>query len=95
MKTTVIWFLVALNAMLLGALVWKYLPTNYAEAQVRRPGDYVMIPVDFPGARAGTVVILDSTTREMSAIMFDDTQKTIGAMPPIKLDDVFAGGRRR
>jgi hypothetical protein len=94
MKTTAIWALVALNALLLSGLAYKHLPENYANAQARgRPGDYMMIPVDFTGARSGVVVILDAATNEMSALMVDENRAAIGAQQPIKLQEVFNNRR--
>ncbi len=102
MKTTAIWALVILNAMLLASLVWNRLPSNVAEAQApRRPGDYLMIPVDFQGARTGVVVVLDSTNGDLAAIATDDQNARntrMSGMRPIKLTDLFdraGGGRSR
>jgi hypothetical protein len=97
MKTTAIWALVALNALLLAGLAYKHLPDNYANAQARgRPGDYLMVPVDFNGAKSGVVVIVDAATNEMSALMADDNlnRPSIIAQQPIKLQEVFDGRRR-
>lgn len=98
MKTTAIWALVALNALLIAGLAYKYLPENYANAQARggRPGDYLMIPVDFNGAKSGVVVIVDAATNEMSALMCDDSaaRPTLAAQQPIKLQEIFDGRRR-
>ncbi len=93
MKTTMIWALAALNVALLAGLAFQYLPTNYANAQAARPGEYLMIPVDFQGARSGVVVILDSSTRKMSALMTDENLKKTEAMPPIDLEQVFGANR--
>lgn len=95
MKTVAIWVLGALNAVLLIGLGYKYLPENYAQAQARgRPGDYIMIPVDFAGARSGVVVIVDSATNELSALMVDENRSVLSAQAPIRLQDVFEGRRR-
>ncbi len=97
MKTTAIWALVILNVMLLASLVWTRLPSNVVEAQVRRPGDYLMIPVDFQGARTGVVVVLDSTNGELSAIATDDSNARnakMSGMRPIKLTELFDRGVR-
>lgn len=95
MKTVAIWALLALNAVLVIGLGYKYLPENVAQAQVRgRPGDYMMIPVDFAGARSGVVVILDSATNELSALMVDENRAVLSAQAPIPLQDVFEGRRR-
>jgi hypothetical protein len=101
MKTTVIWALVALNAMLLGVLAWRYMPENQAYAQARRPGDYLMMPVDFQGARTGIVAVLDTTNNELAAIATDDANMKnarISAQRSIKLTELFdrgTGDRRR
>lgn len=95
MKTVAIWVLLALNAVLLVGLGYQYLPENYAQAQARgRPGDYMMIPVDFAGARSGVVVIVDSATNELSALMVDENRSILSAQAPIRLQDVFEGRRR-
>ncbi len=90
MKSTVITALVILNALLAAMLVSRYIKPNVAEAQARsRPGDYLMMPADFPGARAGAVVVLDSTTGELSAIMTDENAKRMEGMPIIRMGDIF------
>jgi hypothetical protein len=98
MTTTALWALALLNAMLLGALAWRYVPENQAVAQARRPGDYLMIPVDFQGARAGVVAVLDQTNNELSAIATEDTNvknAKMAAMRPVKLTELFDGNRGR
>lgn len=98
MKTTAIWCLVVVNTLLAALLIQRYVPGNYAQAQLARPGDYLCVPVDFPGARTGAVVVLNSTDGELSAIMTDENQKRMEGMAPIRLADLFdraaTGGRK-
>jgi len=97
MKKLAIYGLLILNVLLLALLFDRHMRPNVAEAQARRPSDYLMIPADFPGARAGAVVVLDSTSGEISAIMTDESQKKMEGMPTIKLGEMFdrASGNSR
>ena len=44
MKSTVLWALIALNAMLATTFVLRSVRPNAAYAQAARPGDYIMLP---------------------------------------------------
>lgn len=89
MKTTAIWSLLVINVLLGGMLIQRYMPGNVAQAQIARPGDYLCVPVDFPGARTGAVVVLNTTNGELSAIMTDENQRRMEGMKPIPLSDIF------
>ena len=95
MKSTVIWSLVLLNAVLLGSLVSRWIEPT-AQAQARRPGDYLVIPGEVIGAQAGLLYIIDSTTRDLTAVAYDENKKRLVAMPRISLENTFrtTGGRR-
>src|SRR5689334_21867905 len=63
MKSTILWALVVLNVLLLGAILARFTRDNAAMAQnnppgntaARRPGDYLMIPGEVPGAHTALV----------------------------------------
>jgi hypothetical protein len=78
MKTTVLWALVAVNAVLLSTFVNRLTGENAAHAQpaaaaaARRAGDYLMIPADFSGPSVGIVILLDQTTGHLSMISLNE-----------------------
>src|SRR5262245_27398663 len=99
MKTTVLWALVVINALLLASLIGRFANDNAAMAQpargATRPGDYLMIPGDVVGISAGLVFIVDMTNGRLSAITYDDSRRRIDSMQSINLAEVFqraAGG---
>jgi hypothetical protein len=99
MKTTLVWALVALNVLLAGALVGRSMRPNAAVAQGvagGRPGDYTIIPVDFPGATVGSIIVLDNVTGEMSAIQTDESAGRMVGLPRVNVTRLFdvAGNRR-
>lgn len=90
-KTTVIWALVALNALLLGGMLFR--TNNAATAQVGGravPGEYSMVPGDIVGGNGAVIYILDETNRKLTARQFDLNKRAFGDMAPIDLDRVFA-----
>ncbi|MBC7784989.1 MAG: hypothetical protein H7144_14215 [Burkholderiales bacterium] len=89
MKSTLICGLIVINVLLLAVLASRHMKPNVAEAQARRAGEYLMMPADFSGARAGAVIVFDSTTGELSAIMTDETTGKMQGMPIIKMGDIF------
>lgn len=93
MKTTLLYALATLNALLLCTFVARLLPDNAANAQVRRPGDYLLIPGEVSGASAGLVYVLDQTNQSLGAFAFDENARAMTAMPPIDLTRVFRTGR--
>ena len=100
MKSTALWALCLLNVLLLGLLVGPHMKPNAAVAQVAgggRPGDYTIIPVDFPGATVGSVVILDNVSGQMTAIQTEEANKRMVAIPRLNVADLFAraGNNRR
>ncbi|HEY0008448.1 MAG TPA: hypothetical protein VGB55_06975 [Tepidisphaeraceae bacterium] len=98
MKSFMLWSLVVLNVALGATLAGRHMRPNAAEAQNRRAGEYLTIPVDYQGARAGVVVVLDSTTGELSALITDEGQKKMSALPPMNMIEMFdksAGALRR
>ena|SRR5438552_17556635 len=106
MKSTILWALVALNALLLCTFIGRITRENAALAQPaggkpndpnaprpRMPGDFVMISGDVTGGVSGVVYIVDTTNGYLSAMTYDDTRGELSAMPKIDLARVFEGGR--
>lgn len=94
MKSTVLWTLVLLNAALVGTFVFRLFPDNVAHAQAnaRRPGDYVLIPGELSGGSNAIVYILDTSTGTLSAMSFDEPRNEINMMSPLDLARVFEAG---
>src|SRR5687767_8418231 len=97
MKRTVLTTLLMLNVVLAAALVWKHIPEHIAEAQIRRPGEYIIIPADVQGGSGGVLFIVDTTTGEMSAVALNEGAKKLEAMPRMNLTEMLnnaAGGKK-
>src|SRR5689334_16922505 len=94
MKSTVLWALVVLNALMLCALVGRHVRPNAAVAaqNVRRPGEYIMIPGEVTGGNAGVVYILDTTNGQLSAFTLQQGNDRLVNMPKIDLAQIFARG---
>lgn len=92
MKSRMIAALVAVNAVLLGGLVWRTAVESPATAQqnqqLRRPGEYVMIPGEATGAAVGIVYVLDVANGELGAIA-PNNQDKLEAMRPLNLIEIF------
>ncbi|HVT90562.1 MAG TPA: hypothetical protein VHD56_17030 [Tepidisphaeraceae bacterium] len=92
MKSTVLWALVVVNAVLLGSFLWRVLPENRASAQrgpAIRSGDYLMIPAEINGGSSGIIVLVDQIGGQLSAISYDDANQKIENMTKIDLRAVF------
>jgi len=96
MRSTILWALVVLNAVLLCALVAPHVRSNAAVAaqNARRPGEYIMIPGEVSGGNAGVVYILDTTNGELSAMTLQQGTERMVSMPKINLTDIFARGAK-
>jgi hypothetical protein len=100
MKTTVLWALVIVNALLLASFFGRFTSAGSAVAQPRqpqqaRPGDYLMIPGDVSGGSAGIVYIVDTTNGKLSAMSYDESNRKLVSMQSIDLAPIFqaAAGR--
>lgn len=96
MRSKTVWALVALNVVLLAALVGQWLKPNAAVAQVGRPSDYMLIPGRIQGSPVEVVYMLDTQNGLLSARTFDGQK--FADMAPIQLARYFnqnAGGGRR
>ena len=99
MKSTILWALVVLNAVLLLGFISRLTPSNTAIAQPggaapRRPGDYIMIPGEVTGGSAGVVYVVDTTNGLLSAMTYDQSSNPpgIAMMQKIDLTQIFAKG---
>lgn len=89
MKSTILWTLVGLNALLLIGLLGKIMPENTAKAQVRRPAEYLMIPGKVIGGISEVVYIVDASNSRLSAMTYDDARQVLDTMRPIDLTQIF------
>ena len=107
MKSTILWVLVALNALLLFTFIGRVTRDNAAMAQPagskdkdnpnarpRMPGDMVMISGEVSSGVNGVVYIVDTTNGYLSAMTYDDSRGELSAMPKIDLAKCFEGGAR-
>jgi hypothetical protein len=87
-KTRIVWALVWLNVALL--VVWAIRVTSpQAVAQLRRPGDYLMIPGEIVGGVNGVVYVVDQTNGRLTAISFDQSSNRLTNMAPLDLNQLF------
>jgi hypothetical protein len=103
MKSTILWALVALNALLLCCFIGRITRENAALAQQpakdaneprpRMPGDFVMISGQVTGNLAGVVYIVDTTNGYLGGMTYDDTRGELSVMPRIDLARAFEGAR--
>jgi hypothetical protein len=103
MKRTVFWALVALNVVLLAALIAPYVQGNTAMAQRggggRRP-ELLMIPGEIIGGNSAVVYLVDTANRQLGAVTLNNRGNGIDAVAPENLNRIFeerdapaAGGR--
>jgi hypothetical protein len=96
MKSTLLWALVVLNAILLCTFVGRVTRDNTAAAQPvaqRRMGDYLVISGEVEGGPAGLVYIVDTSNELLGAMAYDDTSNKIDVMPVISLKPIFDPAR--
>ena len=95
MKSTVLWALVALNALLAATFLMQVSKPSTAMAQAARPGEYLMIPGEVIGGSNAVIYVVDQTNRKLSLMNLSQNGK-LEAMQPIELDRVFdqGGGNR-
>ena len=106
MKTTVLWALVVVNALLLGSFLSRFTNAGSAIAQPNRaaqpprPGDYLMIPGEVSGGNAGIVYIVDMTNGRLGAMSYDESNRKLVTMQATDLAPIYqrvtgAGGNPR
>jgi hypothetical protein len=89
MKSTVMWSLVGLNAVLLFLFAGQFNHLGTAQAQVRRPSDYLLIPGEVNGGSTAYVYVIDSTNGQLGGIYYDDSSRTLQVMPQIDLNRIY------
>lgn len=94
-RSTVLWALVVLNALLLVGLTWKLGFENTANAQPRGRGDYVMIPGQIVNTQNGAVYMLDTRDGILSGFILDPQRGVLLPMAPIPLPRVLQAGPPR
>jgi hypothetical protein len=91
MKSSVLWALVGLNAVLLFLFIGHFNRPSSADAQNRRPSDYLLIPGAVNGGTSPELVyVIDITTGKLGGLAYDDSSHTISAMASINLNTIFS-----
>jgi hypothetical protein len=90
MKSTVFWALLGLNAVLLFMYAGQFNRLGTAQAQFRRPADYLLIPGGISTGSTSLVYIIDSTNGKLGAMAYDDSSHTLQTMPSIDLNRIYA-----
>ena len=94
MKRTVFWALVALNVVLLAALITPHIRGNEAMAQRggggggRRP-ELMMIPGEVIGGNSAVVYLIDTNNRQLGALTLNARGNGVVGLAPQFLDRVF------
>jgi len=91
MKSKLVWALVALNVLLVAALIGQFLRPNVALAQAPRASDYIIISGDVSASPAQIVYIIDTENDMLSARIFDG-KNVVDMSPAISLRRVFSEG---
>ena len=99
MKTTVLWALVVINALLFGSFLSRFTNSGSAiaqpnRAQPARPGDYLMIPGEVSGGSAGIVYIVDMTNGRLGAMSYDESNRKLVTMQATDLAPIFQAAAR-
>ena len=101
-RSTLVWALVALNVLLMAALVGRWMKPSTAmaaqAAAAARPGDYLIVPAEVVGGNGAIVYVIDTTRGQLSAMGLENNR--LASMAPIDLNRVFdaragAGNRAR
>jgi hypothetical protein len=90
MKSSVLWALIGLNAILLFLFAGGFGRMNVAHAQVHRPADYLLIPGAVSSGSTSLVYIIDSTNGRLGAMAYDESSRTLQTMPEIDLTRVYS-----
>jgi hypothetical protein len=90
MKSTVLWALIALNAMLATTFALRLIKPNVAYAQNNRPGDYIMLPGNAIGQSGAMIYIIDQSSQQLSGLIVNQKGGLEG-VKPIDLQHAFSG----
>lgn len=97
MKRTVFWALIALNVVLLAALIAPYMRDNSAMAQRaggRRP-ELMMIPGEVIGGNSAVVYLIDTNNRRLGALTLNVRGNGLQGVAPQDLERIFEEGGGR
>jgi hypothetical protein len=93
MKSTLLWALVILNAVLLCTFLGRLSHENAAVAaephDVRRMGDYLAIAGNVQSSASGLVYVVDTSNELLGAMAYDDARNQLDVMPVIDLRRIF------
>ena len=89
MKSTVLWTLVGLNAVLLFLFAGQFNHLREARAQYRRPSDYLLIPGSLSTGSMSMVYVIDTTSGKLAAMAYDDSSQSLTTMPAIDLNQIY------
>jgi hypothetical protein len=91
MRNRLIAALLTANVALAGLLAWRMTNDSAAsaQAQARRPGDFIMVPGESTSLNVGIVYVLNQSDGTLGAIA-PNAQNRIEAMRTLRLADVFA-----
>ena len=97
LRSTLVWALVALNVLLMAALVGRWVkPSNAVAQAAARPGDYIIVPAHVVGGNGAIVYVIDTTRGQLSAMGLENNR--LASMAPVDLNRVFdargGAGRR-
>lgn len=95
MKSTVLWGLVGLNALLLFSYIGQFTHSRTADAQMARPADYLLIPGEIPNGNTEIVYVIDTSNGRLGALAYDDSNKVLRSMPQVNLNDLFASAMKQ
>lgn len=98
-KSAALWAMIALNALLVAALISRHTPENKAMAAGARVGDVLAVPGQLPGFSNGVVFLVDTTNQQLTVISVDTANRgnsDIQSMRPLDLAKLMnsAGGVR-
>lgn len=96
MKTTILWVLAGVNAVLLGTFLSHYVRENTAEAQAQvaagGPGEYLLCPGAITGLSTEVVYVIDTLHGQMGAFVYDTNGRRLDTMAGVDLNRVFQAG---
>lgn len=90
MKNKVIWALGALNLLLALGLVTRL--TAPAQAQVARPGDYILIPGEIAAGNNAVIWVIDSRAQQLSAVSVGQNDRGLDMMQSIDINRLLNQG---
>jgi len=90
MKSSLLWVLVGLNAILLLCFIGRSTPSSIAAIPIHRPSDYLLIPGEIPSGSTEIVYIVDTSNGMLGAMAYDESAHRLDVMAPINLNSIFS-----